>query len=87
MLDCLPSPEEWSPGSQYLMFKEHLQALRHHLEQLEHAAQSSAQELVQQGPHLKEINQRCLDANDLLEALSKQPEYILAALSPEGIDA
>lgn len=87
MLDCLPSPDDWSLESQFLMLMEHLRAMRHHLDTLESAAAISAADLVREGPHLIEMNQRFLDAHELLEALSKQSRSALTGCKMEETNA
>lgn len=83
-MDCLPEASEWSAQSQYAMIQDHLQAMRQHLQALE--AAPNAQVLVAQMPQLEELNARCLEAHDLLKALSKQPQDKLQYLkqNPEN---
>lgn len=83
-MDCLPSPTEWSPPSQYAMMLEHVQALRHHLEALESAASQGAVALIAAEPHLVEINARSLDAHELMRLLAALPESEQAALGGEA---
>lgn len=84
MYDCLPQADDWSPKSQFLMLQEHLEAMRHHLEVLETASAQNAWQTVQEAPHLQELNQRCLEAHDLLQALARQPETLLKSLQSEA---
>ncbi|MGV3526949.1 MAG: hypothetical protein ACO1RX_22220 [Candidatus Sericytochromatia bacterium] len=77
MLDCLPTPNDWSPATQYLLLREHLAAMRSHLDSLQGAA--DAAQLVQAAPELNELNARCLEAHTLLQSL--------ATLSPERLQA
>lgn len=71
MLDCLPSPEEWSPESQLAFLRDHLHAIRHHLEAFESAGDDLAG-MHTAIPHLMEINLRSHDAYDLLRLLATQ---------------
>lgn len=80
MLDCLPTPSEWSPRSQYAMLLDQLQSLRHHLEALETAAGTGVSALLAAGPQLLELNTCCLDAHALLTSLASLPAETLRAL-------
>lgn len=83
-MDCLPEASEWSAQSQYAMVLDHLQAMRQHLQTLEAAPDALA--LVAQMPQLEELNARCLEAHDLLKALSQQTQNKLQNLkqNPEN---
>ncbi len=80
-MDCLPEASEWSAQSQYLMLQDHLQALQFHLQQLE--AAPDALTLLQELPHLAEINARSLEAHTLLQALGRHPHSQLQNLKPD----
>ena len=83
-MDCLPEASEWSAESQYAMIQDHLLAMREHLQTLEAAPDALA--LVAQMPQLEELNARCLEAHDLLKALSQQAQNKLQNLkqNPEN---
>lgn len=79
-MDCLPSLDEWSPRTRWEFVKEHLAALRWHLEALEKATQQGASGLIAERPHLQELCQRGVDAHTLLEQLALLPAEQLQTL-------
>jgi len=80
MLDCLPHASEWSPESQYAMLQSQLLAAREHLEALESAAAQGVTSLFQARPHLQELNQCCLEADQLLLCLGQLPAEKLQSI-------
>jgi hypothetical protein len=73
-MDCLPSSNEWSQRTRWEFAKEHIDALRWHLEALEKAlAQGGAPALINERQHLPELCQRGVEAHALLEQLATLP--------------
>lgn len=80
-MDCLPPRHEWSIGARWLFIKEHLAALRWHLETLEQSLAQGAVGLIAERQHLAEICQRGVETHTLLEQLSQLPPETLADLN------
>lgn len=80
-MDCLPALEEWSPRTRWEFVKEHLDALRWHLESLEGALEQGASALMAERTHLQELCQRGVEAHTLLEQLAHLPEDQLKSLT------
>lgn len=80
-MDCLPEHNEWSAGSQWLLLQTHLDALQEHLQALQSAVATGPQALIAAEPHLHEIQQRSLEACDMLQVFKKLPAERLQALT------
>ncbi len=80
-MDCLPTSHEWSARTRWEFVKEHLEALRWHLEALEQAQQKGASALSAERIHLQELCQRGVEAHSLLESLALLPVETLDRLA------
>lgn len=80
-MDCLPTLGDWSANTRWEFVKEHLSALRWHLESLESALQQGAPVLMAERTHLQELCQRGVEAHTLLELLAELPEEQLQDLA------
>jgi len=77
-MSCLPDAEEWSPQTQWLLIHDHLDALSAHLKQVQSLIDQGPQQAAAARPELKEISQRAIDMDDLLDSLQKQsPQTLL----------
>lgn len=83
MFDCLPDPDSWSPASQYAFLQDHLEAMQHHLEQLQVAAQTGLHALETEQHHLHELQQRCVEAHHQLSHLLQLPSEQRALLGQQ----
>ncbi len=82
-VDCLPASNEWSARTRWEFVKEHLSAVRWHLEALEKAQQKGAAELSAERIHLQELCQRGVEAHALLESLALLPADMLDRLAED----
>ncbi|PIQ28571.1 hypothetical protein COW36_12640 [bacterium (Candidatus Blackallbacteria) CG17_big_fil_post_rev_8_21_14_2_50_48_46] len=72
-MDCLPALHEWSSRTRWEFIKEHLEALRWHLEQLEAEVEKGPHAVISERQHLQEICQRGVETHTLLEQLARLP--------------
>ena len=73
-MSCLPSSEEWSNETKASLLEDHIEALAYHIESLKHI-HSDPQALLKDKAHLIEINQRSLEAYELLMAFEQAASH------------